>query len=162
LVGDSPLSALNTLIWSPKLGKWQGTSTDDEGFRALIEGVGMLAPLQTEIYVWGGGGVLEMIKKQLPHASYFSSRTGKARAGSEAAENRPPKILIWAAPRSTETKMPPSDWRPAMIFDLNYRENSMGREYAQICGANYQSGLTMFVEQAQAQRYFWRKMEDEK
>ncbi|WP_413943482.1 shikimate kinase [Bdellovibrio sp. HCB-162] len=160
LVSSSELKALNTLYWNENQKMWLGTSTDDQGFAELIEGVGMIAPLQKEIFVWGGGGVLEMIQKALPHASYFSSRTGKPRVGSEDATDLQPKILIWAAPRSSETLMPPASWNPAMVFDLNYKEDSLGREYAQKCGANYQSGLVMFTGQAQGQRIFWKNCEE--
>ncbi len=97
----------------------------------------------------------------MPHASYFSSRTGEPRPGSEDAVNLQPKIVIWAAPRAPETKMPPRAWDPAMVFDLNYKEDSLGREYAQSCGANYQSGLVMFTTQAQGQRLFWRQCEEQ-
>lgn len=154
------LKAINTLYWSNTQQMWLGTSTDDQGFMELIEGVGMIAPLQKEIFVWGGGGTLEMIQKALPHASYFSSRTGRPRVGSEDTEDLQPKIVIWAAPRSSETLMPPTTWNPAMVFDLNYKEDSMGREYAQKCGANYQSGLVMFTAQAQGQRIFWKNCEE--
>ncbi|MBV2169851.1 MAG: shikimate synthase [Bdellovibrio sp.] len=155
------LKAVNTLYWNEAQGIWQGTSTDDQGFLELIEGVGMIAPLQKEIFVWGGGGTLEMIQKALPHASCFSSRTGVPRAGSAGALELEPKIVIWAAPRSPETVMPPLEWRPTMVFDLNYKEDSQGREYAQKCGANYQSGLVMFIAQAQGQRVFWRQCEEQ-
>jgi shikimate 5-dehydrogenase len=101
-----------------------------------------------------------MIQKALPHASYFSSRTGEPREGSEDSKDLKPKIVIWAAPRGPETVLPPMDWNPAMVFDLNYKEDSMGREYAQKCSANYQSGLTMFIAQAQQQRAFWNKCEE--
>ncbi|UXR64186.1 shikimate synthase [Bdellovibrio bacteriovorus] len=154
------LSAVNTLFLNPKTKRWVGTSTDDQGFMELIEGVGMLAPLQKEIFVWGGGGVLEMVEKALPHATYFSSRSGRPREGSELSEGVTPKIVIWAAPRSPETMLPPASWNPAMVFDLNYKEDSMGREYAQRCGANYQSGLVMFTAQAQGQRAFWREFKE--
>ena len=156
----SELTAVNTLYFDSKKKKWIGTSTDDEGFRELIEGVGMLSPLPKEIFVWGGGGTLPMIQKALPHASYFSSRTGEPREGSEDSKGLKPKIVIWAAPRGPETVLPPLDWNPAMVFDLNYKEDSMGREYAQKCSANYQSGLTMFIAQAQQQRAFWNKCEE--
>ncbi|MEN0060168.1 MAG: shikimate kinase [Bdellovibrio sp.] len=155
------LKAVNTLYWHSERKMWQGASTDDQGFVELIEGIGMVSPLQGDIFVWGGGGTLEMIEKALPHASYFSSRTGLPRAGSEEASEKMPKVLIWAAPRSAETQMPPSSWNPVMVLDLNYKEDSMGREYAQKCGANYQSGLVMFTAQAQGQRAFWRQCESE-
>ncbi|MGZ3749621.1 MAG: shikimate kinase, partial [Pseudobdellovibrionaceae bacterium] len=110
----------------------------------------------------GGGGTLEMLQKALPNARYFSSRNGKLR-GSENDEeqnNLRPKIVIWAAPRSDETLMPSDSWQPLMVYDLNYKEDSMGREYAQKCGANYQSGLVMFKAQAQGQRLFWSRCEE--
>ncbi len=159
--GHKGLFALNTLYFNKEKQRWSGTSTDDAGFLELIDGVGMIAPLQKEIFVWGGGGTLGMIQKALPQASYFSSRQGAARPGSEDLEGVKPKILIWAAPRGPETVFPPKEWDPVMVYDLNYKEDSMGREYAQISGANYQSGLTMFIAQAQQQRIFWQRCEDE-
>lgn len=155
------LKAVNTLYWSDQQQKWLGTSTDDLGFTDLMEGVGMLAPLQKEIYVWGGGGTLEMIAKALPHASFFSSRTGKLRGQEDEKLLPPPKVLIWAAPRTADTLWPPLPWKPAMVFDLNYKEDSMGREYAQGYGFNYQSGLPMFIGQAQGQRAFWNQCEEQ-
>lgn len=156
------LKALNTICWNKNQGLWMGTSTDEKGFLELIEGVGMISPLQKDIFVWGGGGTLGMIEKALPNATYFSSRTGEIRGGSdEAVQNLRPKIVIWAAPRADETSMPPEAWSPAMVYDLNYKEDSMGREYAQKCGANYQSGLVMFIAQAQGQRLFWSHCEEQ-
>ncbi|QDK39186.1 shikimate synthase [Bdellovibrio sp. NC01] len=158
--GHPELHALNTLYFDSQ--KWHGTSTDDAGFLELIDGVGMIAPLQKEIFVWGGGGTLGMIQKALPHASYFSSRQGSARPGTEDLEGVKPKIVIWAAPRTPDTVLPPAEWQPVMVYDLNYKEDSMGREYAQKCAANYQSGLTMFIAQAQLQRKFWLECEEKK
>lgn len=156
----SELRAVNTLYWSLTRKKWLGTSTDNQGFMELIEGVGMIAPLQKEIFVWGGGGTLEMVEQSIPHASFFASRTGEPREGSHVTPELQPKIMVWAAPRGPETQWPPLEWRPAMVFDLNYKEDSMGREYALRCGAHYQSGLVMFQGQAQGQRSFWTKCED--
>ncbi|NUN04567.1 MAG: shikimate synthase, partial [Bdellovibrio sp.] len=102
LCAHQELKAVNTLFWNQAYKKWLGTSTDEQGFLELIDGVGMIAPLQKEIFVWGGGGTLEMLQKALPHASYFSSRTGEPRPGSESAKGLKPKIVIWAAPRGPE------------------------------------------------------------
>ncbi|UYL08669.1 shikimate synthase [Bdellovibrio sp. SKB1291214] len=154
------LRAVNTLYFDKKQLKWIGTSTDEVGFLELIEGVGMLAPLQSEIAIWGGGGTLPMIEKVLPHATYYSSRTGEQREPGERSESVQPKVVIWAAPRIDGLLMPPTDWKPAMVFDLNYKEDSVGREYAQACGANYESGLKMFIAQAQQQRAFWKECEE--
>ncbi len=155
---DPFLKAVNTLM--KKGNQWIGTSTDGEGFLALIEGIGLLAPLQKNICVWGGGGTLEMLQQALPRATYFSARTGRQRPGLSQKDEEnveSPQVLIWAASRAAETQMPPSEWKPLMVIDLNYKEDSMGREYAQICGANYQSGLQMFLTQAQWQKFFWNK-----
>ncbi|MNJ92847.1 Shikimate dehydrogenase [compost metagenome] len=159
LCPSSGLSALNTLYFNGRT--WLGTSTDDEGFLELIEGVGMLAPLQQEIFVWGGGGTLSMIQKALPQAIYYSSRTGHLRVENAEDKDLKPKVLIWAAPRGEDTKWPPTDWKPALILDLNYKEDSMGREYAQMDGTNYTSGLGMFLAQARGQRVFWSRCEEQ-
>lgn len=206
LCRHSELRAVNTLYWDRQKDCWLGTSTDETGFLELIEGIGMISPLQKDIFVWGGGGTLEMLEKALPNATYFSSRTARVRKkgsslnsdsdstansilisntntnvntnapvdlianavqgdGSEESHEEMmglhPKIVIWAAPRTGETLMPPSSWNPAMVYDLNYKEDSMGREYAQKCGANYQSGLVMFRAQAQGQRLFWSRCEEQ-
>lgn len=154
------LHAVNTLFFDMINQKWVGTSTDEEGFLQLIEGIGLIAPLQSEIAVWGGGGTLEMLVKSLPQAQYFSSRMGQPRGTLSSAETYQPKILIWAAPRNKETQIPPSSWKPKMVFDLNYKEDSMGREYAQRAGSKYESGLVMFKAQAQGQRRFWSQCEE--
>lgn len=158
-VKNPTLEAVNTLYFDDKSKAWLGASTDEDGFAELIDGVGMVSPLQKEIFIWGGGGTLQMIQKLLPHASLFSARTGQPREGTDVAGVMP-KILVWAAPRTPQTMMPPQSWQPSMVFDLNYKEDSMGREYAQACGANYESGLRMFVAQAQKQRIFWRHCEE--
>jgi len=161
LCAHPELKALNTIYYSEKLQQWKGTSTDEEGFIELTEGIGMLAPRQEDIAVWGGGGTLEVLRKVLPKARFFSSRTGQERPSQEhQGDILNPKVVIWAAPRTAETQWPPVDWTPAMVVDLNYKEDSMGREYAQISGANYESGLRMFLRQAQGQRFFWNRCEE--
>lgn len=157
LAKNHGLQALNTLFWNQSQKEWIGTSTDGQGFDEMIEGWEVLTPAQSEIAIWGGGGVLEMLKASLPHAQYFEARTGKDRQSGETANSSQPKIVVWAAPRSEETKLPPLEWKPLMIYDLNYKEDSMGKDYAQICGANYQSGLVMFQGQARYQRSFWEE-----
>lgn len=162
LCNHQEAKALNTLCWNENRGLWMGVSTDEKGFLELIEGIGMISPLQKDIFIWGGGGTLETLEKALPNAKYFSSRIGTIRGNvSEEVQSLRPKIVIWAAPRASETLMPPDTWNPVMVYDLNYKEDSMGREYAQKCGANYQSGLAMFKAQAQGQRLFWSRCEEQ-
>ena len=115
---------------------------------------------EEEVFVWGGGGTLEMMQKVLPGAVYFSSRSAQVRHANPLADSLVPKVLIWAAPRGKETLWPSSMWRPRLVLDLNYKEDSMGREYAQKVGAKYQTGLSMFLAQAQGQRVFWTQCEE--
>jgi shikimate 5-dehydrogenase len=55
--------------------------------------------------------------------------------------------------------MPPKQWKPSILVDLNYTEDSPGREYALQVGAEYVSGLRMFQVQAEKQREFWLREE---
>jgi shikimate 5-dehydrogenase/shikimate kinase len=147
------LRSVNTLYYNQEDKKWCGHNTDLFGFRALIEDV----KTQKNIAVWGGGGTLNMIKRELPNAVSFSSTRGEVRE-----EDRPrwskdfqPDILIWASPRKEDMKWPSADWKPKLVVDLNYTEDSAGREYALRVQAEYRSGVKMFQVQAQHQRDFW-------
>lgn len=156
---DAALTSINTLCRQKGDDIWVGTSTDESGFKILAEGLEMVSPLQENIVVWGGGGVLPSIQKTFPRAKFFSSRTGELREenkNTEVDSTYEPKIIIWGAPRSEGTRFPPPHWRPQMIVDLSYKEDSLGKEYAQKLGIAYISGFKMFFEQAQQQRKFWK------
>jgi len=154
------LGALNTLMWNEERGAWTGTNTDLEGFRQAIEDIkGRLG----KVAVWGGGGTLNVIKAALPEAQLFSLRTGENRvAGGPSASEFQPDTVVWAVGRSrTEAGTsapftPPSNWAPKVVIDLNYADDSPGREFALVKGCRYVSGLAMFRHQAAAQRSFWR------
>lgn len=145
------LEAVNTL-WISEQREVEGVSTDDIGFEALVA-VHQSNSLDSETVVWGGGGTLEVLKRSLPRAQFYSSSQAVPRQGS----GEPSRVqnLIWAAPRLEGTLFPPKQWQPKWIYDLNYKEDSMGREYAQQVGAHYVSGLVMFKAQAQAQKKYW-------
>lgn len=158
----SPLSkelqSANTLVRS---GGWNCHNTDLEGFRALFSHVNSQSQ---SVGVWGGGGTLPVIHKVAPQAFCFSARTGdiKREFGDRQQWTRDelvsmklegPEVLIWAA--SPESTWPPTEWKPEFVIDLNYREDSMAREYALQVGAQYMDGLLMFQEQAKAQREYW-------
>ena len=71
--------------------------------------------------------------------------------------------MVWGVGRSNYSKKnsaawPPDSWRPGAVIDLNYSEDSPGREYAQRTVARYFSGLKMFRAQAEAQQRFWEKL----
>ena len=66
-----------------------------------------------------------------------------------------PKTLIWAVGRKRIEQgclMPPKDWKPSQVIDINYTEDSPGLEYALQVQANYQNGFGFFKEQAKKQR----------
>jgi len=153
----SPLKKIagdvNSLVL--KKGQWEGISTDHYGFKKLAE----LIPVKARDYiaVWGGDGVLQALRKEIPHAQFFSARTGLPK---EDSHNTVPQVLIWAAPRTPEVKFPHEiypQWNPQMVLDLNYADNSMGIECAKKLNCMYVSGLEMFLEQAKYQREFWKE-----
>lgn len=133
----------------------QGTNTDVHGFIDLIQNL----PIdeQSNVAVWGGGGTLNMMKSVLPNATYYSSQTGLPREG-QALPVVTPDILIWAAPRNPQTLMTPIEWAPKIVGDLNYFDNSMGLEYAQLIKSNYVSGLNLFKVQGLHQQKFWKPL----
>jgi len=152
------IASTNTLILKNNK-DWLGTNTDIDGIRAISKNISHLDASQ--IGVWGGGGTLKVIKKVYPQALYFSSRHGTLRdASNSTAIFSPPRFLIWAVGRKNFDRggvFPPSDWPLEMIIDLNYAEDSPGRECAQQFSCSYISGLAMFKAQAQAQKNFWRE-----
>ena len=136
---------------------WAGISTDASGFETLIEESDIPDLKNQKIAIWGGGGVISALKKVLPQAVEYSARTG-ARRDEKNDPTFVPDVVIWAAPRMKDVQMPPPDWKPKFILDLNYVENSMGLEYAQReSQAQYFSGLEMFYAQAKKQFMFWAK-----
>ncbi|MEZ0392535.1 MAG: shikimate kinase [Pseudobdellovibrionaceae bacterium] len=153
------LESANTLFFKDQ--KWSAHNTDLDGFRFLFS---QITGDTQSLAVWGGGGTLPVILKIAPNAIFFSARTGelKREYGDQQKWTRDqivsmqmegPRILIWAA--SPEAQLPPEDWRPEFVLDLNYREDSLAREYALQVNAQYLDGLGMFKEQARAQREFW-------
>lgn len=174
--------SVNTLKWSDKSQFWQGTNTDGQGLGALLKEVQkQFTDLQADgaleaslsWAVWGGGGTRKMIQAHLPQAIFYSARTGKelimkSELGDKspspynlsvsAKQNSAPEVLIWAVGRERmdQCQWPPESWQPKYVVDLNYAEDSPGREYALKAGSQYISGLSMFKAQAQGQREFWQ------
>jgi shikimate kinase len=140
--------ALNTLAYDLQNQKWNSTNTDPIGFKALFQNRN-----QKSVVVWGGGGLLDLLKVELSDAHFYSARTGQPRENSQAIHN--PEIIIWASGQSDIHQVPQS-WKPQQIIDLSYVENSVARTLAQNLNCSYESGLTMFVEQARAQQDFWK------
>lgn len=147
------LHSVNTLVYDPNQKRWKGHNTDLAGFRELTSDIDE----KKCIVLWGGGGTLSMMKKVLPNSFGFSARRGEVREEDESRWEKDfkPDILIWAAPRKDDMKWPAPDWKPSLVIDLNYTDDSPGREYALKVHAPYRSGLKMFQAQAQHQRDFW-------
>jgi len=145
--------SVNTLFYNAEAKAWHGHNTDVAGFESLVED---LKGIQS-IAVWGGGGTLKMIKKVLPQVVSFSSSRGTVREEDQHRMNSDfkPEVVIWAVPPKDLQKWPLSEWKPRMVVDLNYAENSPGREYALNTQIEYRSGIKMFRVQAQCQRDFW-------
>lgn len=149
------LKSVNTLAIDDE--KISGHNTDLGGF-ALLASRLKLADSRT-VAVWGGGGTLQMLKKVLPKATFFSSQTGQDR-DNKVNQTADFNVVVWAAPRTPQTTLPPLDWPVQLVVDLNYAENSMGIEYAQKLislekNVQYISGINMFNEQARQQQQFW-------
>lgn len=158
------LRSVNTLMFIDE--KWRGSNTDLDGFCATIDQVAGLkngAELLAPIAVWGGGGTLAVVERVVGrHAEFFSVRTGENRSASERNAGQAvkaidfrPETVIWAASNSAGRSLPPKEWAPARVIDLNYSESSFGREYASQTKSIYISGEMMFREQARRQREIW-------
>lgn len=139
--------ALNTLVRDFESNRWKFANTDHDGFKFLFQNL-----KEEHVVVWGGGGLLHLLKSHLPRASFYSARSGVPREGSSEVNN--PDVIIWASGPS-DIHAVPSSWKPSKIIDLSYIENSVARELALKLGCLYRSGLGMFLEQAHAQQKFW-------
>ena len=164
---NSPVSSLNTLIWTPK--GWCGFNTDVEGAKVLKEDIRQYVKKNNQnknvsnniykIAVWGGGSVRDILMFVFESAvsgemiSFYSARTGRLIKGQEES----PNFVIWAVGRTRSYLHPPVDWKPQCVFDLHYTEDSPGREYALKVQAEYRSGWKWFQAQALHQR---KRVED--
>lgn len=152
LVGSD--KAVNTLAVSSS-GVY-GASTDEDGFAALLKEAELSSILEP-VVVWGGGGVLRMIQKQLPQSVPYSARWGRRRDGSEFRDA--PEVLIWAAGSADLAPLLRHNWHPRYVVDLSYRGDSPAIGYAHAVNAKYFSGRTMFYKQAEYQQKFWSSHE---
>lgn len=157
---SSEIESVNTLYYSESRQRFFAQNTDLEGATALL---GTLAESR-DVAVWGGGGTLPVLRAVLPHARYFSSRTGQDRdppKDRDGDDGWQPQVVVWASGSAAEGGFPDVKFRPHTVYDLSYSEDSAGREYALRCAARYVSGLQMFVVQAAAQRAFFSAAEQD-
>ncbi len=141
------MHSANTLTVRPD-GTLRVHNTDLAGFQEMMLSV----PDTGKTVIWGGGGTLPVLHQVLPEAQAFSVRTGQPRDATQDPVQHP-ETVVWAAAPNAD--FPPLDWRPRQVLDLNYREDSLAREYAKKIGASYVSGHLMFHAQASAQQEEW-------
>ena len=148
------LGAANTLVLQ-KDNKWLVDNTDIDGLKALLA----VIPKGAAVAVWGGGGTRGILQELLPMAQFFSARRGELLDGV-ADTDFEPQVVVWAVGRARHTtcKWPSEAWQPELVVDLNYTEDSPGLEYAEKCGAQYESGSQMFKVQAESQRKIWQEI----
>ena len=160
--------------------KWIGKNTDEVGFHKLIALEILKKFSENEIAVWGGGGVLDIIQKSLPNAQYYSIKSRKLRFQNKSNKSNEVaniKVVIWCAPSQLEWSevVPPDNWIPQLIIDLNYLPSSLGLRYYLLLKnknqnnsddyksevdenkVSYINGIAMFTEQAKLQNEFWKE-----
>lgn len=156
-----PQSAGNTLVACDD-GTVFGTSTDGIGLRAAWEET-LIAQRERcgqnpGIAVFGGGGLLPLLRTVFPGALFLSVRSGKPRDASPSGPaDKDITVLVWSVGPSRFVHNPPSGLRPKLVFDLNYAEDSPARAYAQSIGAQHVDGSLFFRKQADAQQLFWQR-----
>ena len=143
-------NAVNTLVRNEN--GWSATSTDEAGFRALwSEAKQSFSQIDftSASVLWGGGGIKQSVFNVVPHAIAIRASLGPA-IGEMSIQ---PELVIWASGKDRGEW--PFSWKPKLVLDLSYTEDSAGRTLAIETGAKYISGLSMFRAQAVGQREFW-------
>lgn len=165
--GASGSDPVNTLGWSEERNSWVSTSTDGEGFRALLKAAQTklsTAPRDWVVKVIGGGGVLKALEdgfqaEQILTVQYLRTTAAleSLKAGSLECD-----LLVVASGRSLSDGLGDVRGDVKLIADLSYTDDSLGRELALKLGAKYLSGALMFSEQARLQREFWTALFESK
>lgn len=135
------LGSLNTL--KRVSGRWRGKNTDIMGLQLFKKRA------KGEVAIWGAGSLAESLKFTFPEAKIISMRDPQPLAA------KGPETLIWSASRAHKIVWPPDSWSPKLVLDLNYAEDSPGKEYALKKKCEYLNGTGMFMVQAQNQQLFW-------
>lgn len=104
--------------------------------------------------LWGAGGVASMFAEAYPEMPIFSAQKSSCVSHKIDEDNYFPDIVLWAVP-SMHPLFPPKHWSPKVVLDLNYGQDSLGREYALLKAAFYKSGILMLLKQAQEQQKIW-------
>lgn len=155
--GD-PQDAGNTL-WVDSHGQVGGTSTDGIGLRAawaqVLAAHGDVLGEKAQVAVFGGGGLLSLLRATFVGALFLSARSGKPRDGQPLPFLEKCTVVVWSVGKNRLAAQPPGALRPKVVFDLNYAADSPGKQYAQQVGARYVDGSTFFTAQADAQQALW-------
>ena len=149
------LESLNTLILHK--GEWKGYNTDIEGLSILQN-----QTIGKKTVIWGGGGIRPPLKELLSEASFYSARERKPLYGKSLMNV---EVLVWAVGRSAMKKgshFPLKKWKPSLVLDINYSEDSPGLEYAIKTGAEYKNGWDIFKRQAKKQRSLFARLENQR
>lgn len=152
--------SVNTLTIPEKQKKIILDNTDQEGLVFLIKSIlgdwSIVSSKQKNknIALWGAGGVSSTLAEVYPEVFIFSAQKKKCINHHIDEDSYFPDIILWAVP-SIYKNTPPEHWSPSTIIDLNYSEDSCGREYALLKKATYASGLLMFLAQAKEQQKLW-------
>lgn len=141
---------INTLIYDKIFQTWKGFNTDALALNQILSTYKDL-----RVVVWGGGGLVPSLRAALPEALYYSARTGQPRDLATAFFE--PEVIIWAAGNADLSTIP-QQWKPKLILDMSYTENSPAREWAQKTQSQYKSGLELFETQAELQQKLWESV----
>lgn len=139
---DQSFGSINTLFIDGS--KVVGTNTDVLGLEKLSENLKLS---NEQLVIWGGGGLLPVLKKVFPRAAHVPARQGRVL--------KKESIILWSSLRGEEVKWPEPLGFVKKVIDMNYSENSMGRELALMAGSDYLSGEEFFANQAMGQQVFW-------
>lgn len=145
--------SINTLVYNDV---WSGISTDRDGLRCLLVELKKAEIKEEDVVVWGGGGLLPLLKDLLPEATFYSHRSSDPR---DQAPLEKPQAVIWCVGRwswELAAHFPSADWSPQIVIDVNYKLDSPGIAYAHKASAKYISGYMMFKAQALKQQEFWQ------
>lgn len=145
-----PGSATNTLVRTEK--GWLTATTDEAGFQAVWNEAKQSysqIDFSGTIVLWGGSGIKQAILNVVPSVLQFRASLGPAVDKMSAQ----PEIVIWASGKDRGEW--PKAWKPKLVLDLSYTDDSAARSLAIDTGAKYISGLSMFRAQAKGQREFW-------
>ncbi|MBE8162811.1 MAG: hypothetical protein HAW63_02345 [Bdellovibrionaceae bacterium] len=146
--------SVNTLAIFENTKKGILDNTDQEGLVALVNSAAVDKKTKA---LWGAGAISLMLKKVFAEVCIFSAQKKQCVNRSINEEAYCPEVILWAVP-SIYKHSPPKHWKPGVVIDLNYSEDSGGREYAMLNKATYINGLLMFLVQAKAQQKIWNNV----